>query len=144
MMFRPSLALAALAALAACSSGSDGTPDASATSNFAGIAETENVHYTGTEPFWGGVAGAGMATYSTPENPDGSEFPVTRFAGNNGLGFSGTLDGAGFDLTITPGECSDGMSDRTYPYTATLLIGGEQRQGCAWTDSQPFAGPETP
>lgn len=144
MMFRPSLALAALAALAACSSGSDGTPDAPATSNFAGIAETENVHYTGTEPFWGGVAGAGMATYSTPENPDGSEFPVTRFAGNNGLGFSGTLDGAGFDLTITPGECSDGMSDRTYSYTATLLIGGEQRQGCAWTDSQPFAGPEAP
>ena len=144
MMLRNALALAAIATLAACSGGSDGAPDAPATTNFAGIAEAENVHYTGTEPFWGGVAGGGMATYSTPENPDGTEFAVTRFAGNNGLGFSGTLDGAGFDLTITPGKCSDGMSDRTYPYTATLLVGGEQRQGCAWTESQPFTGPEAP
>ena len=100
------------------------------------------IHYTGTEPFWGGASGAGMATYSTPENPDGSEFPVERFAGNNGLGISGSLNGASFDLMITPGECSDGMSDRIFPYTATLLVGGEQRQGCAWTDSQPFSGPE--
>lgn len=143
-MLRNALALASFPALVACSSGGGGAPEAPATDNFSGIAETESVHYTGTEPFWGGVAGGGMATYSTPEKPDGSEFPVTRFAGNNGLGFSGTLDGAGFDLTITPGECSDGMSDRTYPYTATLLVGSEQRQGCAWTDSQPFAGPETP
>ena len=85
-----------------------------------------------------------MATYATPDNPDGSEFPVERFAGNNGLGISGDMDGQSFDLTITPGECSDGMSDRTYPYTATLLIGAEQRQGCAWTNSQPFSGPEMP
>ena len=49
-----------------------------------------------------------------------------------------------FDLMITPGECSDGMSDRTYPYTATLLVGDEQRQGCAWTDSQPYDEPELP
>lgn len=138
------LLFAPITMLAACTANESSAPQGPDTDTFDAIAEGEAVHYTGTEPFWGGVAGGGMATYSTPENPDGTEFPVERFAGNNGLGISGQLDGATFDLTITPGECSDGMSDRTYPYTATLLIGSEQRQGCAWTDSQPFSGPETP
>ncbi|MFW2348882.1 COG3650 family protein [Qipengyuania sp.] len=128
----------------ACSGGSGDAPGASATASYDGIAAGETVHYTGTEPFWGGAAAGGMATYETPDNPGGSEFPVERFSGNNGIGFSGRLKGASFDMTITPGACSDGMSDRTYPYTATLMLGGEQRLGCAWTDSQPFSGPETP
>ena len=130
--------------ISGCGADNGSAPEASATGTFDAIAATEEVHSTGTEPFWGGVAGAGVATYSTPENPDGSEFPVERFAGNNGLGISGEVDGKKFDLTITPGECSDGMSDRTYPYTATLLLGDEQRQGCAWTNAQPFSGPENP
>ena len=130
--------------LAGCT-GNDSTPDGIVeTGTFDAIAEGEVVNYTGTEPFWGGAAGGGIATYSTPENPDGTEFPVKRFAGNNGLGISGQLDGGAFDLMVTPGKCSDGMSDRTYPYTVTLLIGGDQREGCAWTNSQPFSGPETP
>ncbi|KWV93725.1 COG3650 family protein [Erythrobacter sp. AP23] len=138
------LCLGALALGSCGDRGDDPGPGSLQESTFTEIAEAEVVHYTGTEPFWGGAAGGGMATYSTPENPDGREFAVQRFAGNNGLGISGQLDGAGFDLTITPGECSDGMSDRSYPYTATLLVGGEQRLGCAWTESQPFSGPDTP
>ena len=47
-------------------------------------------------------------------------------------------------MTVTPGACSDGMSDRTYPYTVTLKIGDDTREGCAWTDAQPFEGPEAP
>ncbi|WP_417320880.1 COG3650 family protein [Erythrobacter aureus] len=139
-----SIPLCAALALAGCSGNDDPGPGSLQSSTFDGVADTEMVHYTGTEPFWGGAAGGGMATYTTPENPDGAEFPVERFAGNNGLGISGTMDGVGFDLTITPGECSDAMSDRSYPFTATLLIGNEQRQGCAWTDSQPFTELEIP
>ena len=83
-------------------------------------------------------------TYSTVEDPDGTTIAVERFAGNNGLGYSGSLDGTSFDMAITPGECSDGMSDRTYPFTVTLRIGEEQRTGCAWTDRMPFSGPANP
>ena len=50
------------------------------------------------------------------------------------------LDGARFDMTVTPGECSDGMSDRTYPYTVTLAIGQQTRLGCGWTDAEPATG----
>jgi uncharacterized membrane protein len=111
---------------------------------FSAIGEGETVHFTGTEPFWGGEVAGSALTYTTPENIDGSRIEVSRFAGRGGLAFSGTLDGAAFDLLVSEGTCSDGMSDRSYPFTATLKLGEEQRLGCAWSDSHPFLGPENP
>lgn len=137
---RPAAVCMALAILSACQNG----PDQAAAPRFDGIAEDEVIHFTGTEPFWGGQVEGTMLTYSTPENIDGETFSVKRFAGNHGLGLSGQLDTAQFDMTITPGECSDGMSSREYPFTVTVSIGGEVREGCGWTDSQPFVGPPNP
>ena len=130
--------LAALA-LVGCQQVAEDRPDA-----FDAIAEDDTIHFLGTEPFWGGEIAQGQAVYNTPENIEGTQFPVDRFAGLNGLGFSGVMGGTAFDLTITPAECSDGMSDRVYPYAATLVIGGQQRDGCAYTDTQPFNGSENP
>jgi uncharacterized membrane protein len=118
--------------------------DSGRTAPFAAIAADETIRFTGTEPFWGGTIRAGEMLYSTPENQEGQAIAVSRFAGNNGLGFSGSLDGRAVDLTVTPGSCSDGMSDRTYPFTVTLRLGEEQRSGCAWTDRTPFTGPANP
>lgn len=111
---------------------------------FAAIAPEERLHFTGTEPFWGGEAKDGKLRYSTPENPQGTEIAVSRFAGNNGLSFSGTLGGQGFDMAVTQAPCSDGMSDRTYPFTVSLRLGAEVRQGCGWTERQPFKGAPAP
>ena len=126
--------------LAACQSG-EGAPGTQPTQAFDAIAPGETIYLTGTEPFWAGEISGDTARYSTPENQQGTAFDVTRFAGNNGLAITGRMDGLPFDLTVTPGRCSDGMSDRSYPYTATLLIGDDQREGCAWTDVQGFDGP---
>ena len=104
----------------------------------------ETIRFVGTEPFWGGEVSGGSLTYSTPENQNGTTIAIERFAGNNGLGLSGMFEGQAFDMTVTPGECSDGMSDRAYPFTVTLKIGAEQRSGCAWTERTPFSGPEHP
>lgn len=111
---------------------------------FAGIGAGETVHFTGNEPFWSGRASGGSLTYSTPENRQAATIAVSRFAGRNGLSFSGDLDDRPFVLAITPGQCGDGMSDRRYPYTVTLQVKGERREGCAWTDKQPFTGPNRP
>jgi len=111
---------------------------------FSAIAPDEVIHFTGTEPFWGGQAQGSELTYSTPENAEGTTIAVTRFAGRGGLTLSGEMDGGRFDMMVTPGTCSDGMSDRSYPFTVTLKIGTEMRQGCAWSDASPFAGPENP
>lgn len=139
------VALAACVLLAACSRGgadSSGKSMVTAadTQAYSGIAPGETVHFTGTEPFWGGQVSGQTLTYQTPDDQEGRRLAVDRFAGRNGLSFSGDLEGKPFVLAITPGKCSDGMSDRGYPFTVTLQVSGEQRQGCAWTDKQPFTG----
>ena len=111
---------------------------------FSSIDPGETIRFVGTEPFWGGQVQGGTLTYSTPENIEGQRIAVERFAGNHGLGFSGTLNGRPFDMTVTQGECSDGMSDQLFPFTVTLRIGDEVRNGCAHTDSRPVEGPAQP
>lgn len=124
--------------LAACQTqDASGAPGTSPT-GFDAIGEGDTIHFTGTEPFWGGTAKGTSLTYSTPEDIEGTEITVRRFHGQGGLGLSGTLNGADFDMTVTPGICSDGMSDRRYPYTVTLKIADDTRLGCAWTDRDPF------
>lgn len=118
--------------------------DVSETEAYSGIAEDEVLRFTGTEPFWGGEVTGTALTYSTPEEPDGTEITVERFAGRGGIAFSGTYGEAPFEMMVTPLSCSDGMSDRTYPFTVTLEIGNETRNGCAWSEQHPFEGPEQP
>ena len=124
--------------------GNAAIPDPASTEAYAGIGEDETVRLIGTEPFWGGQVGGTSLTYTTPENPDGSTITVDRFAGRGGLSFSGVLDGAALEMTVTALACSDAMSDRTYPFTVTLRIGDETRNGCGWSEQQPFEGPERP
>lgn len=87
----------------------------------------------GTEPFWNARVEGRCVTYSHPEDIAGSRV-WTRFqpAEGNGGQWRGALDDRLFQLKITPkAGCSDGMSDRSYPYEAELLIAGERRRGCA-------------
>jgi uncharacterized membrane protein len=138
------LLLAAIPGLAACTPAANDAIDPKGES-FAAVAPEEEVTLTGTEPFWNVKIATGQATYSNPDHPEGHPpFAVTRFAGNNGLGFSGDFAGAAFTATLTPGECSDGMSDRTYPYVATVALGEDTLKGCGYTDKQPFTGDPAP
>jgi uncharacterized membrane protein len=111
---------------------------------FAAVAPQEVVTLTGTEPFWNLVIDQGEGVWTTPDNQPGTRFAVTRFAGNNGLGFTGTLNAQPLTATLTPGECSDGMGDRRFPFVATIALGGETLEGCGYTTSQPFTGDEAP
>lgn len=115
---------------------------------FDGIASTASISVLGNEPFWGlEIVPEGesySATYSNPENIEGTTFEMTRFAGNNGVSFSGELDGEAVQVALTPGNCSDTMSDRSYPYSATASLGGSMLLGCAYTSDEPFTGEETP
>jgi uncharacterized membrane protein len=139
------IAVAGAVLLAACQQGSEsGTAPGTSPQGFTAIAADEVISFGGTEPFWGGSITGSALTYTTPQNIDGTTIAVERFIGQGGLGFSGKLEGLDFDLLITQGECSDGMTDRTYPYVATLKLGRDLRQGCAHTDKQPFSGPAEP
>ena len=131
-----------LATAAACTPAADGIDPKGKT--FDAVAPEEAVTLTGTEPFWTLAIAAGEGIWTTPDNQPGTRFAVKRFAGNNGLGFSGELDGKPLTATLTPGECSDGMSDRRFPFVATIALGGETFAGCGYTTSQPFTGDEAP
>ena len=134
-------AAAGVAGLSAC--GPSGSIDESG-AVFDAIAPDETITLTGTEPFWGleirsTPQGGHEARFSEPGDIDGRVFEAARFAGNNGLGFSGELAGRPVQIAITPGECSDAMSDRTYPFVATVAWGETTLLGCAYTDAAPYS-----
>lgn len=118
--------------------------DSSDKQAFSGIGADEVVHFTGTEPFWGGQSQGGSLTYTTPDDPQGITIAVERFAGRGGLALSGKQGDKAFDMMVTPGECSDGMSGRTYPFTVTLQIAELMLNGCGWSDRNGFTELETP
>jgi len=88
----------------------------------------------GTEPFWGARIEGRCVTYSTPDILDGTRI-WTRLTGSSGEQiWTGALDGQKFVLQIEKAvgaSCSDGMSDRRYPYRAKLQLGDAREQGCA-------------
>ena len=127
---------------AACAPTDDGIDPAGKA--FDAVVPEEVITLTGTEPFWSVRITGGAANYSNPEHPEGFDFAVARFAGNNGLGFTGTLFEEPVTITLTPGACTDGMSDRSYPYVATVALGEETLRGCGYTDRQPFTGDAAP
>lgn len=122
---------------------------------YDGISAQEMITAVGTEPFWGAkISGGGddqpgTLLFTTPQNTvgdaDGERAAVTRFAGRGGLSFSGTLSTGPFTLVITPGACSDGMSDNSYPFVVTMQYYQDSTlSGCAWTESQPFTDTAAP
>jgi len=143
------LALSLALLSAACQPGVDSpekpsVPDEAAGGVWSGIGPEEVLHFVGTEPFWGGTVGLGTLRWETPENPGGTDIVVERFAGRGGLGFSGTLDDGALEMAVSRGRCSDGMSDRSYPFVVTVRHAGQTLRGCGWTDAQRFSGPEAP
>lgn len=88
-----------------------------------------DLNLTGTEPFWGVKIRKDKITLSRPDHPD-------LVAANTGAEVSGkTATWKSNELTITlksqPG-CSDGMSDRRYPYAAQVKVGDEVLKGCGY------------
>ena len=85
-----------------------------------------------------------LAGWTPLDRYDLSGRTVLVTGATSGLGLSGTYAGGKFDMVVTKGTCSDGMSDRQYPFTVTLEVGSETRFGCARTETHPFTGPARP
>lgn len=49
----------------------------------------------------------------------------------DGVAYAGSDGDNAFDLQLVRADCSDGMSDRNYAYTATFTYGDSDYRGCA-------------
>ncbi|MBD1842534.1 hypothetical protein H6F89_03710 [Cyanobacteria bacterium FACHB-63] len=95
----------------------------------------ESFNVIGTEPFWNVTIDKTGITYKTPD-PQNITFPYVAPLSAQGrpadyvrvYPLRGRTSGT---LVIRRGACSDGMSDRKYNYTATLVLGNTVRDGCA-------------
>ena len=125
----------ALLALAACSEpaeqpASAPTP-APVAASLAGVDLNQPVQALGTEPFWGVEITASAITYTNPEGPPQTGAnPGPTIQGTTAV-YASTVGDQPIEITLIATECSDGMSDRTYPLTAMVKLGGETLNGCA-------------
>lgn len=126
-------AATALAALTACSQPTaEKAPAAAEARTLAGVDLDQPLRVLGTEPFWAvEITPAGL-TYSGVDRPEQKAAnPGPALQGTVAVWTTETEAKAPLVVTLTATDCSDGMSDRTYPLTAKVEIGGESLTGCA-------------
>ena len=136
------LLVASLAGLAlvACSSEPDGpagpAPAPEPAPSLAGVDLSRPVRLLGTEPFWGIDLTGSEIVYAGADRPEqrGPQ-PEPTLQGTGATLETPTTAGPPIAITLTATECSDGMSDRTYPLTALVQVGEESLMGCAASTS---------
>ena len=108
-----------------------------------GVDLSQPVRALGNEPFWAVEISPAALVYSGADRPE-------QRAANPGPSIQGTTatyavqteQGNALTVTLIATECSDGMSDRTYPLTARVVIGQETLNGCAESVAVLMAGRE--
>lgn len=130
----PALALAVLV-LAACSQAEAPVPppvEPEPAPVLSGVDLARPVRALGTEPFWSVELTGTEMVYTAPEPPEQrAPQPVPVVQGTTVTYDAETADGTGLRVTLVATECSDGMSDRTYPLTAMVKLGDQELTGCA-------------
>ncbi|MCG8277564.1 hypothetical protein [Stenotrophomonas sp. NLF4-10] len=92
----------------------------------------------GTEPFWSVEVAGDVLLYTTPETMDAPRrLQATRSSDAEGLHLVGGNGDAGLRLDVRREACSDGMSDREYPFSVSLLLDGKTARGCAFDPASP-------
>ena len=131
---RATVLIAALSVLAACDaplgSNEDAPPPADAPVT-VGPDYGGDFDAVGTEPFWTLKIRPASMTLARPDHPEvATANPGVRADGDQGV-WDGTVGERRLVLRLTPGDCSDGMSDRHYGYSAEVWTDGETLRGCA-------------
>jgi uncharacterized membrane protein len=133
------LALLSILAVAACTSETAETAPAAETAApapvLAGVDLTQPVRALGTEPFWSVELTGREMVYSGVDRPERRAPQPKAVVQGTMAAFEGDTAEGPLEVTLTATECSDGMSDRTYPLTAIVKVGEETLTGCAASTS---------
>jgi uncharacterized membrane protein len=91
----------------------------------------------GTEPFWALDIDSTGLRFRTPDDTVGTRWPpVTPSVEGDTIRWAGETEHAPVEVHIWPGRCSDGMSDRVWPYVAVVRVEGATYRGCAESRSR--------
>lgn len=83
-------------------------------------------HALGTEPFWNLLIDEHDVTFVQPEQQ-----PIRQPTPKVIIGIAGEIyQTPRINVNIVHGQCSDGMSDRTYPDKVQVTVDGRQFNGC--------------
>ena len=85
----------------------------------------------GAAPVWGGSLTGTTVRYMTPDDQFGDVIETQVAYTPDAETYSGAWRGAPFVLTIRRRSCTDGLSDRVYPFAVDLRARGGTRRGCA-------------
>ena len=128
-------------ALTGCGqSGVDATATASSQTATAGDFAGD-LNALGTEPFWAIKIRADGLTFSRPGVEDVKSANAGPVIENDRATWTVADGPTPFKLTLTKGDCSDGMSDRHYAMNAVLVFGDKTMYGCAATPASIAAQP---
>lgn len=127
------LTMVALLALAACSPKPAATPAAPPKGTISDFSKPLEAH--GTEPFWALTIRGTTLTLTRPNQAALTAVAPGAVIQPSEASWTGkTADGRELKVIFYSSACSDGMSDRTYAYSAEVDLPGESPlTGCADT-----------
>jgi len=112
----------------------DAPPPADAPAIAKGSDYSGDIDVIGTEPFWNVQIREGGVALTRPDHSEvRNANPGVRLDGEQGVWDSNGVkeDEGRLVVRLTPGVCSDGMSDRVYRFFAEIWVDGETLKGCA-------------
>ena len=109
----------------------------------AGVDLGQPVKAVGNEPFWSVMLDGTTMTYGGLDRPEQrAPQPAPRIQGTIATFTGQTASRKALKVTLIATECSDGMSDRTYPLVARVEVGDETLTGCAAANASFTTAPE--
>jgi uncharacterized membrane protein len=119
-------------------SGDDSAPNFAPTADASVTAPAGAWRAIGTEPFWALDIDSTGLRFRTPEDTMGIRWPpLTPVVKGDTVRWVGETERAAVDARIWPARCSDGMSDRVWPYAAVVGIDSTAYRGCAESRALP-------
>lgn len=95
----------------------------------------------GNEPFWRVDIKGTNIVLTRPDAPAATAANAGLAATANQAIWTAQAGATPVTVTVTAGDCSDGMSDLKYAYSAQVVWGGETLKGCAFpTVAEPREG----
>lgn len=133
---RPALLLACVLLTAACSENTEAVPPTEPTPVeprvLGGVDLNQPLRVIGNEPFYAVEIRPDALVYSGVDRPEQrAANPGPVIQGTTAVYATATGNGTALVVTLSDTDCSDGMSDRTYPLTARVEVGEETLNGCA-------------